>query len=190
MKHYINMNKMKQGILIVDLGNLKASCNEKYAKNPDLFEIKNFITNRLKEIQTKRSIGYYVCPANFNPEKYNGFIEDAGWLGMEVKLFDKDKENNSSILTKNIFYDVIENLHFFDSFIFVTGNSKFMPIIEILHQFQKEVIIISFQHSCSFALKKTATKYLYIDSIEDNEITNSKNYHHNRREPYVCLPNL
>jgi len=165
------MNK-KRLLVCVDTQNLWFSCHEELGENTKIDYRK-----LLKVAENKRDFAKVEAKAYIpimEIEKSQTFISTLEYLGYKVKISQITGKEGMLVGTNmdvELAIDVVRKMDTFDTFVLVSGDSDFAPLLEFLNEKGKTVEVVSFRSGFSEKLRPhcMAVRFLDMESIYNKE---------------------
>ncbi|GAH45318.1 unnamed protein product [marine sediment metagenome] len=161
------MNR-KRLLVCVDTQNLWFSCHEELGENKKIDYRK-----LLKIAESGRDFAKVEAKA-YMPvmeiEKSQTFISTLEYLGYKVKISQITGKEGMLVGTDmdvELVVDVVRKMDTFDTFVLVSGDSDFAPLLEFLNEKGKTVEVISFKSGFSEKLRPfcMSVRFLDIESV-------------------------
>ncbi len=161
------MNR-KRLLVCVDTQNLWFSCHEELGENKKIDYRK-----LLKLAESGRDFAKVEAKA-YMPvmeiEKSQTFISTLEYLGYKVKISQITGKEGMLVGTDmdvELVVDVVRKMDTFDTFVLVSGDSDFAPLLEFLNEKGKTVEVISFKSGFSEKLRPfcMSVKFLDMESV-------------------------
>jgi len=165
------MNK-KRLLVCVDTQNLWFSCHEELGEDTKIDYRK-----LLKVAENKRDFAKVEAKAYIpimEIEKSQTFISTLEYLGYKVKISQITGKEGALVGTNmdvELVVDVVRKIDTFDTFVLVSGDSDFAPLLEFLNEKGKIVEVISFESGFSEKLRPycMSVKFLDMESVYSKE---------------------
>lgn len=165
------MNK-KRLLVCVDTQNLWFSCHEELGENTKIDYRK-----LLKVAENKRDFAKVEAKAYIpimEIEKSQTFISTLEYLGYKVKISQITGKEGALVGTNidvELVVDVVRKIDTFDTFVLVSGDSDFAPLLEFLTEKGKIVEVVTFESGFSEKLRPycMSVRFLDVESVYSKE---------------------
>jgi uncharacterized LabA/DUF88 family protein len=166
------MSTVERVYVAIDVNNLWHSCRDLFGKRARV----NYTL--LKELIDKH---HAISPHTLNivayvislPDAGNAkFIESLNSLGFTVKIKQARLEKGISKMFATdwdvgIAIDAIDDQDTYDTFVLVSGDGDYGPLLERLHKQNKRTEVVTFKKTCSSVLYGVADELIFLG---DNEV--------------------
>ena len=157
------MSDEKRAMVFIDFDNINIPARQNGIK------YMNFNGLRNKLCEGHRAVGCTV----YLHSKMASLVHQIQKSGLEVQIISPNKSVDGRLI-----FDLLTNAHDnrFDIAIIASGDRDFVPVLQRIKSYNKEVFVASFRSNLAHALTSTADKVIYLDDIKKDIALNLNSY--------------